>query len=160
MNPLNGGLFHATAWRNPTARMLVPGSGMTKPSKRTFKAPAHLTPHSAPRGRPEEECTATRRPLGNGAGATPRGRYPPIGGTACSERPYASAIGARLVSFVVRRRRQWPVVHALRTAIRVTTAVSSLLKLRLLVGEILTNSEEHYSTPAKSLNCTLFPKFG
>jgi len=43
---------------------------------------------------------------------------------------------------------------------RVKTAVSSLLKLRLLVDEILTNSEDHYSTPTKSLNCTLLPKFG
>ena len=49
---------------------------------------------------------------------------------------------------------------ACTTAIRVTTAVSSLLKLRLLVDEVLTNSEDHYSTPTKALNCTLFPKFG
>ena len=83
---------------------------MTKQNKRTFKAPAHLTQHRA--GARAEECTATRRPLVNGAGATPRGRYLPTGGTACSERPYTrSAIGAHLVSFVVRRRRQWSVVH-------------------------------------------------
>ena len=43
---------------------------------------------------------------------------------------------------------------------RVTTAVSSLLKLRLLVDEILANSEDHYSTPTKPLNCTLFSKIG
>ena len=29
--------------------------------------------------------------------------------------------------------------------------LSSLLKLRLLVGEILANSEGHYSTPTKSV---------
>ena len=63
-------------------------------------------------------------------------------------------------SCIVRRLSSSSVVSGARTAIRVTTAVSSLLKLRLLVDEILTNSEDHYSTPAKSLNCTLFPKFG
>ena len=63
-------------------------------------------------------------------------------------------------SCIVRRSSSSLVVSGARTAIRVTTAVSSLLKLRLLVGEILTNSEDHYSTPMKSLNCTLFPKFG
>ena len=115
-NPLNAGVyFTQPPRRNPAARVLVPGRGMTKPSKRTFLKRPHTSAHSAPFGR-QEECTATRRPLGNGAGATPRARYPPTGGTACSERPYASAIGARLVSFVVRRRRQWPVVHALRYA--------------------------------------------
>ena len=64
-------------------------------------------------------------------------------------------------SCIVRRSSSSSVVSGgARTAIRVTTAVSSLLKLRLLVDEILTNSEDHYSTPTKSLNCTLFPKFG
>ena len=52
------------------------------------------------------------------------------------------------------------VASGARTAIRVTTAVSSLLKLRLLVDEILTNSEDHYSTPTKPLDCILFPKLG
>ena len=47
-----------------------------------------------------------------------------------------------------------------RTSMHVTTAVSSLLKLRLLVGEILANSEDYYSTPAKSLNCTVFSNVG
>ena len=68
--------------------------------------------------------TATR-PLANGA--TPQSRYPPTGRTACFERPYTSAIGTCLLSFVVRRRRQWC------THMCVTTAVSSLLKPRLLV---------------------------
>ena len=63
-------------------------------------------------------------------------------------------------SCIVRRSSSSSVVSGARTAIRVTTAVSSLLKLRLLVDEILTNSEDHYSTPTKPLNCTLFPKFG
>ena len=63
-------------------------------------------------------------------------------------------------SCIVRRSSSSSVVSGARTAIRVTTAVSSLLKLRLLVDEILANSEDHYSTPTKSLNCTLFPKFG
>ena len=64
-------------------------------------------------------------------------------------------------SCIVRRSSSSSVASgAARTAIRVTTAVSSLLKLRLLVDEILTNSEDHYSTPTKSLNCTLFPKCG
>ena len=40
-----------------------------------------------------------------------------------------------------------------------TTAVSSLLKLRLLVDEILTNPEDHYSTPTKSLDCALQGRF-
>ena len=64
-------------------------------------------------------------------------------------------------SCIVRRSSSSSVASGARTSIRVTTAVvSSLLKLRLLVGEILTNSEDHYSTPTKPLNCTLFPKFG
>ena len=63
-------------------------------------------------------------------------------------------------SCIVRRSSSSSVVSGARTAIRVTTAVSSLLNLRLLVDEILTNSEDHYSTPTNSLNCTLFPKFG
>ena len=63
-------------------------------------------------------------------------------------------------SCIVRRSSSSSVVSGARTAIRVTTAVSSLLKLRLLVDEILTNSEDHYSTQTKSLNRTLFPKFG
>ena len=64
-------------------------------------------------------------------------------------------------SCIVRRSSSSSVVSGARTAIiRVTTAVSSLLKLRLLVDEILTNSEDHCSTPTKSLNCTLLPKLG
>jgi hypothetical protein len=47
-------------------------------------------------------------------------------------------------SCIVRRSSSSSVVSGARTAIRVTTAVSSLLKLRLLVDEILTNSEDHY----------------
>jgi len=66
----------------------------------------------------------------------------------------------RRPSCIVRRSSSSSVVSGACTAMRVTTAVSSLLKLRLLVGEILTNSEDHYSTPTKSLNCTLLPNFG
>ena len=48
--------------RNPIARVLVPRSGVSKPKKRTFKAPA---PHSAPRGgRPE--CAPPHAPLPTG----------------------------------------------------------------------------------------------
>ena len=49
-------------------------------------------------------------------------------------------------SCIVRRSSSSSVASGARTAIRATTAVSSLLKLRLLVGEILTNSEDHYYT--------------
>ena len=69
-------------------------------------------------------------------------------------------------SCIVRRSSSSSVVSGARTAIRGTTAVSSLLKLLLLVDEILTTDElrgslQHaQSTPAKSLNFTLFPKFG
>ena len=65
-------------------------------------------------------------------------------------------------SCIVRRSSSSSVVSGARTAIRVTTAARRLvaIKLCLLVDEILTNSEDHYSTPTKSLNCTLFPKFG
>ena len=48
-------------------------------------------------------------------------------------------------SCIVRRSSSSSVVSGARTAIRVTTAVSSLLKLRLLVNEILTNSNDHYT---------------
>ena len=49
-------------------------------------------------------------------------------------------------SCIVRRSSSSSVASgAARTAMRVTTAVSSLLKLRLLVDEILTNSEDHYT---------------
>ena len=52
----------------------------------------------------------------------------------------------RLISYIVRRcSSSSSVVSGERTTIRVTTAVSSLLKLRLLVDEILTNSEDHYT---------------
>ncbi len=50
-------------------------------------------------------------------------------------------------SCIVRHSSSSSVVSGARTAIRVTTAVLSLLKLRLLVDEIPTNSEDHYSTP-------------
>ena len=136
---------------------------MTKPSKRAFKAPAHLTQHRAaarrsspPHDHAHDGPSATGRAPRHGAGIRPpEGRHVP----SAHHIPYTSAIGARLVSFVVRRRRQL-VVSGARTAIRVTTAVSSLLKPRLLVGEILKNSEDHYSTPTKPLNCALFPKLG
>ena len=112
--PETGVYFTQPPRRNPIARVLVPGSGMPKHTKkRTLKAPAHLTQHraAARRSAPPHDD-----PLANEAGATPRGRYPPTGGTAWFERPYTSAIGACLVSFVVRRRRQRSVVHALRYA--------------------------------------------
>ena len=71
--------------RNPAARVLVPGSGMTKPSKRTFKVPAHLTQHhaqhraaarrSAP---PHDGPSATGRAPRHGAGIRPpEGRHVP-----------------------------------------------------------------------------------
>ena len=58
--------------RNPAARVLVPGSGMTKPSKRTFKAPGGVHRHTtAPR-------SATGRAPRHGAGIRPpEGRHVP-----------------------------------------------------------------------------------
>ena len=61
--------------------MLVPGSGMTKPSKRTFKAPAHLTQHRAAARRsapPHDDPSATGRAPRHGAGIRPpEGRHVP-----------------------------------------------------------------------------------
>jgi len=77
--------------------VLVPGSGMTKPSKRTFKAPAHLTQHraAARRSAPPHDDPRQRggRHATGPASAHRRGGMfrAPI---------YTSAIGARLVSFV------------------------------------------------------------
>ena len=74
-----GGLFHATPRRNPAARVLVvPGSGMTKPIKRTFKAPAHLTQHRAAARRrrsapPHDDPSATGRAPRHGGGIRPPG---------------------------------------------------------------------------------------
>ena len=154
-NPLNGVYFTQPPRRNPAARVLVSGSGMTKPSKRTFKAPAHLTQHRAAARRPEEEFTATRRP-------TPRQR----GGRHATGPVSAHRRGGIFraptyerdwrPSCIVRRSSPSSVVSGERTAIRVTTAVSSLLELRLLVDKILMNSEDHYSTPK---NHTIAPYF-
>ena len=59
-------------------------------------------------------------------------------------------------SCIVRRSSSSSVVSGARTAICVTTAVSSLLKLRLLVDEILTNSEDHSIFMGPSLACFSF----
>ena len=62
--------------RNPAARELVPGSGMTKQKKRTFKAPAHLTQHRAAARRsaptpPHDDPSPTGRAPRHGAGIRP-----------------------------------------------------------------------------------------
>ena len=62
-------------------------------------------------------------------------------------------------SCIVRRSSSSSVVSGARTAIRVTTAVSSLLKLRLLVGRNPGELRGPLHTPTKPLNCALFPKF-
>ena len=63
-------------------------------------------------------------------------------------------------SCIVRRSSSSSVVSGERTAIRVTTAVSSLLKLRLLVeNEILANSEHHCSIAARRRNHQILPYF-
>ena len=61
-------------------------------------------------------------------------------------------------SCIVRRSSSSSVASGARTAIRATTAVSSLLKLRLLVGEILTNSEDPY-THRRNRQFRVFHKF-
>ena len=79
--PETGVYFTQPPRRNPAARVLVPGSGMTKPSKRTFKAPAHLTQHRAAARRsapPHDDPSATGRALRHGAGIRPpEGRHVP-----------------------------------------------------------------------------------
>ena len=130
---------------------------MTKPSKRTFKAPAHLTQHRAAArwsGGVHRHTTTPRQRGGRHAtGPVSAHRRDGMSRAPIHERDWRP-------SCIVRRSSSSSVVSGERTSIRATTAVSSLLKLRLLVDEILTNSKDHYSTPTKPLNCTLFPTFG
>ena len=126
--PETGVYFTQPPRQNPAARVLVPRSGMTKQNKRTFKAPAHLTQHRAAARRsapPHDDPSPTGRTPRHGPGIRPpEGRHVP-----------STHIRARLApvlyrsSFVVVVSGQW----CARTSIRVTTPVSSLLKLRLLV---------------------------
>ena len=107
-NPLNGGLFHATAATKPGCAGAGSGERHDETKNALLKHPNTSLSTARPSGGVHRH-TATPRQRG---GVTPWGRYPPTGGAACSERPYTSAIGARLVSFVIRRRRQWAVVGA------------------------------------------------
>ena len=155
-NPQTGVYFTQPPRRNPAARVLVPGSGMTKPSKRTFLKRPHtsLSTVRPPGGVHRHTTTPRQRGGRHATGPVSAHRRDGIFRAPIYERDWRP-------SCIVRRSSSSSSeVSGARTAIRVTTAVSSLLKLRLLVGELLANSEGHYSTPAKSPNCTPFPKFG
>ena len=105
---MRGCWFRGAACRNQKNAHLI-GEASARASLLSARRAAATPRRSAP---------PPKRPLALANGATsPRGRYPPTGGAACFERPCTSAIDARLVSFVVRRRglvvvsRQWCTPH-------------------------------------------------
>ena len=132
--------------------MLVPGSAMTKQKKtHFFKAPAPLTQHRAASRRsapPHGDPSPTGRASRHGAGIRPpEGRHVP-----------SAHIRSRLApvlyraSFVVVVSGQWCTHCDTRSNRRLVAIKTSFARLTNLA-----NSEGHYSTPAKSLNCALCP---
>ena len=112
---------------------------MTKPSKRTLKRPhTSLSTARPPGGVHRHKTTPRQRGGRHATGPVSAHRRGGMFRAPIYERDWRP-------SCIVRRSSSSSVVSGARTAMRVTTAVSSLLKLRLLVDEILTNSEDHYA---------------
>ena len=139
-NPLNGGLFHATAATKPGCAGAGSGERHDETKQTHFLKRPHTSLRTArPPGRVHRHTTTPQQRGGRHAtGPVSAHRRDGMFRAPIYERDWRP-------SCIVRRSSSSSVVSGARTAIRVTTAVSSLLELRLLVGEILANCEDHYT---------------
>ena len=156
--PPNGGLFTQPPRRNPAARVLVPGSGMTKPRKRTFLKRPHTSLSTVrPPGGVHRHTTAPRqrggRHVTEPVSAHRRGGM---------FRAPIYHIRARLApvlyrsSFVVVVSGQW-FTHCDTRDNRRLVAIKTAFARWRNPGEL----RGSLHTPTRPLNCTLLiPKFG